>query len=302
MADQTTTSSPRSRTSARTPQLRAAAAAGAAVVLLVAVFALADPSGLLAPIGGHGLPILGTGGAFAWAPLLVGLPILLAGVLAPVFVTARAGRPVFFATWAATVGAVAVAAAVSGILVALPVAGAHLGVVDTVQFAFATSGFAGLKGLVVGPLVGLAAVLGARGRTRKPRRPGRPRLALGAMLAVMSVAAVGFASTSWRGGSVGYAFVGPLVAPTVSAGVLGTLAGFAVFGGAFFVAVRRWGTAGVVAAVWLSSVAAGVALGVVDAVVAAIAHAGSDAWWFATTVVSLATGIGYGVSVGLIAT
>ena len=61
-----------------------------------------------------------------------------------------------------------------------------------------------------------------------------------------------------------------------------------------------------VAAVWVAAVVAGLALGIVDAVVAAgtsgLADAGPDSWWIATTLISLTTGIGYGVAVGLVAT
>lgn len=297
----TTTSTPRGRALLSRPDYRAPLAAALTVLLLVAVFALVDPSGLLAPVGGHGLPLVGTGGVFRWAPLLIGLPITLVGTALPVAVVARAGRPVFVVTWAATVGAVSVAAAVTGFVIALPTVGPSLSILDALRFAFTTSGFAGLKGLVAGPLVAVVAVLAHRSTPRGARRRAAVRQPVLVMLAVMSLAAVGFAATAWRGGSVGYAFVGPLVAPTVSAGVLGTLAGIALFGLVFAWLVRRWATSGVVVAVWLAAVVAGVVLGFVDAIIAAVAYAGSDSWWFATTVISLATGIGYGVTVGLLA-
>lgn len=60
-------------------------------------------------------------------------------------------------------------------------------------------------------------------------------------------------------------------------------------------------------AVWLAAVVAGLCLGVVDALVAAlpgsapVTSARPDAWWAATAFVAVATGIGYGVAVGLIA-
>ena len=38
-------------------------------------------SGLIAPVGGRGVPLLGSGGAYRWAPLVVGLPVLLVGVV-----------------------------------------------------------------------------------------------------------------------------------------------------------------------------------------------------------------------------
>ncbi|WP_456788373.1 glycoside hydrolase family 5 protein [Cellulomonas sp. P5_C5] len=289
------------------PAVRASAAAAVAVLVLVAALALLDPSGgLLAPVGGHGLPVLGTGAAFRWAPLVVGLPVLLVATAAPVWALARPGRT-FAVAWAATVGAFALAAAAAGFVATLPLVGPHLSFWSALQFAVTTSGWAGAKGLVVGPLVATAAALahrfGPRAETAKGRDGTGPAVAV--MLVVSVLAAVGFASTVWRGGPVGYAFDGPLVAPTAAAGVLGTLVGIAVFAGSFAL-VLRWLTGHVVAAVWVAAVVAGLALGVVGAVVAAgtsgLADAGPDSWWIATTLISLTTGIGYGVAVGLVAT
>ena len=114
--------------------------------------------------------------------------------------------------------------------------------------------------------------------------------------------------TSWRGGPVGYAFTGPLLAPTSAPSVLGTLVGILVFLGLFAVTVRaalRRFPDEAALAVWLSAIVAGVGLGVVGAVVAAATDdldlAGPDTWWIATTLIAVATGIGYGVGVGLIA-
>ncbi|GIG19746.1 hypothetical protein Cch01nite_04700 [Cellulomonas chitinilytica] len=321
----------------------------AATVLLafVGALAVADPSGLLAPVGGRGLPLLGTGGAYGWAPLLVGLPVLLAGVVVPVHVVARVGRPVvtggwvLVVTWVAAVGAGALAAAATAVVSALPLAGPHLSPLSVVRFAFATSGFAALELLAVGPVAGAAAALAFRfgphdapGRAeaaepaesaesaesaepsgRAGSRPPATRLVLPvvALLVVVSLAAVGFASTTWRGGPVGYAFAGPLVAPTAAAGVLGLLAGTAVLVGActgtLRALVRRLDDRAfpVSVAVWLAAIVAGLCLGVVDALVAAlpgsaaVAGAGPDAWWVATTFVAVATGIGYGAAVGLLA-
>ncbi len=53
---------------------------------------------------------------------------------------------------------------------------------------------------------------------------------------VVALMAVG--STNWRGGPVGYAFAGPLLAPTSAASALGTLAGYVVFLGVFALTVR----------------------------------------------------------------
>lgn len=290
------------------PAVRASAAAAGVVLVLVVALALLDPSGgLLAPVGGHGLPVLGTGGAFRWAPLVVGVPVLLVGTAAPVHALARRGRTVAVA-WAATVGAFAVAAAATGLVAALPLVGPHLSFGSALQFAVTTSGWAGAKGLVVGPLVGAVAAVAYRvgPRAEGDDTAARPAtgLAVATVLVVAVLAAVGFGATVWRGGPVGYAFAGPLVAPTSAAGVLGTLVGIAVFVGTFALLVR-W-LAGGVAAVWVAAVVAGLALGVVGAVVAAgtsnLADAGPDSWWIATTLISLTTGIGYGVAVGLVAT
>ncbi|MDQ0372043.1 cellulase family glycosylhydrolase [Cellulomonas humilata] len=289
------------------PAVRASAAAAVVVLVLVTALALLDPSGgLLAPVGGHGLPLLGTGGVYRWAPLVVGLPVLLVATAAPVYALARRRRT-FVVAWAATVGAFALAAAATGFVAALPLVGPHLSFWSALQFAVTTSGWAGAKGLVVGPLVAAAAALAHRFGPRA--EPAADRYSSGLVVAIMLVvsvlAAAGFAATVWRGGPVGYAFAGPLVAPTSAAGVLGTLAGIAVFAGAFALVVR-WLTGHVVAAVWVAAVVAGLALGIVGAVVAAgtsgLADAGPDSWWIATTLISLTTGIGYGVAVGLVAT
>ncbi len=303
-------SPPRSRTLLRRRDVRAAVAAAAVVLVLVAVLAVLDPTGLLAPVGGRGLPVVGTGGVYRWAPFVIGLPVLLVGTAAPVLAVDRAGarrRWLFAVAWVATVGATALAAALTGFAAALPMVGPYLSFRSALGFAFETSGYAGLKGLVVGPLVGLAAAIayGRRGTERAAVTTPRTPLAAGVMLVVVALAAVGFASTSWRGGPVGFAFAGFLVAPTSAASILGTLAGMLVFLGTFVGAVilaQRW--TGVAVAVWLASIVAGLVLGVVGAVVAALTghlpDAGPDSWWIATTLLNVATAIGYGVSVGLI--
>lgn len=310
MADLTEPSQARGRTVLRRRDLRASAVAGAVVLLLVVAFALVDPTGLLAPVGGHGMPPIRFGGVYQWAPLLVGLPVLLVATTVPVYAAGRTSvtaRRLFVVTWAAVTGAVALAAAATGLVAALPLVGPHLSFVAALKFAVATSGFAGLKGLVVGPLVALAAALaygrrpsGERGRTESSG------FAVAVMLVVVALAAVG--STTWRGGPVGYAFAGPLLAPTNAASALGTLVGILVFLGLFALAVRsgvRQRADETALAVWLAAVVAGVGLGVLGAVVAALTggleNAGPDSWWIATTVIAVATGIGYGVGVGLVA-
>ena len=326
MADQTTSSRARWRTLLRGRQFRASAAAGAVLLLLVAVLAVVDPTGLLAPVGGQGMPVVRFGGVYQWAPLVVGLPVLLAVTMLPVYALGRSGRALFAFTWVAVVGAVAIAAAATGFAAALPLVGPHLSMVAALKFAVATSGFAGLKGLVAGPLVGAAAVL-ARGRRASETEPGTepetasgttttpgggPWLESGSAFAVavaavvVALAAVG--GSNWRGGPVGYAFAGPLLAPTSAASALGTLAGMVVFIGLFALTVRaalRRLPGEAPLAVWLAALVAGLGLGVVGAVVAALTghldDAGPDSWWIATTLISVATGIGYGVGIGLVA-
>ena len=118
------------------------------------------------------MPVVRFGGVYQWAPLVIGLPVLLAGTMLPVYLLGRMGRPMFAFTWICVVGAVAVAAAATGLAAALPMVGPHLSLIAALKFAVATSGFAGLKGLVAGPLVGLAAVLALRplGRPNRDRR------------------------------------------------------------------------------------------------------------------------------------
>jgi hypothetical protein len=326
MADQTTSSRARRRTLLRGREFRASATAGAVVLLLVVVLAIADPTGLLAPVGGQGMPVVAIGGLFQWAPLVVGLPVLLAGTVVPVYALARSRRGLFAFTWASVVGAVAGAAAATGFVAALPMVGSHLSLAAALKFAVATSGFAGLKGVVAGPLVGAAAVLGLgrrasgttsgngsgvwSGTTAAPGTGQRLESGWAFVVAVVAVvvALAALGSSNWRGGPVGYAFARPLLAPTSAAGALGTLAGMLVFLGVFALTVRvALGRLPDQAplAVWLAAIVASMGLGVIGAVVAALTghldNAGGDSWWIATTLISVATGIGYGVGVGLIA-
>ncbi|MBV1853570.1 cellulase family glycosylhydrolase [Catellatospora tritici] len=304
------------------PEFRAGVAAMTVVLAVVAAGAALDPSGLLATVGGRGLPLVGTGGVYQWAPLLVGLPILLAGTGVPVAVLAgRAGataRWVFAAAWAAVVGAAATAAAATGLAAAFPLLGSHLSAESALRFALATSGFAAMKFLLVGPLVAGAAALAFRIGPRRAADPdsdqpaGATGGAMTVVLAVVGIVAAEFGARWWRGGPVGYAFTGPLIAPTVAAGVLGFLAGTALFLGALWVTLRALhrrlaasAPVAVAASVWLAAVAAGLVLGVVDALVAALLtdappQAGPDDWWISTTLLSVATGLGFGVTVGLL--
>src|SRR5687768_7463789 len=100
------------------PAIRATAAAVSVLVLIVAAGAIWDPSGLLAPVGGRGLPPMGTGGVYRWAPLLVGLPVLLVATAVPILALAR--KRAFLITWIAVTGAAALAAAATGLVSAIP--------------------------------------------------------------------------------------------------------------------------------------------------------------------------------------
>ncbi|MDM7855222.1 glycoside hydrolase family 5 protein [Cellulomonas alba] len=313
------------------------------LLALVVLLAVVDPSaGLLAPVGGHGLPVVAGGAAFRWSGLAVGLPVLLAATALPILALTRAGRSgrVLVISGVVVGAAGAVSAAAAGFVTALPLVGAHLSLGAALHYAFVTCGFAGAKLLLVGPLVGAAAAIAHRTASSpavavpppgaaavglpparsddEPRRArsvtSPSRHAALVMLVVACVSAVTLAASSWRGGPLGYAFTGPLVAPTVAAGPLGALAGLAVYLGVFVLAVRalsgRLGepVAGrhVAAASWVAAAVGGLALGVVDALVAALgpsahlADAGPDSWWIATSLLSLAAGLGYGVTVGLV--
>ncbi|HWO50546.1 MAG TPA: hypothetical protein VNN23_03030, partial [Ornithinibacter sp.] len=282
MADQTTSSRARWRTLLRGRQFRASASAGAVVLLLVVVLAVVDPTGLLAPVGGQGMPVVRFGGVYQWAPLVVGLPVLLSVTMLPVYALARSGRALFAFTWVAVAGAVALAAAATGFAAALPLVGPHLSVLAALKFAVATSGFAGLKGLVAGPLVGAAAVLARGRRASGPASETEPETASGrtttpgsgqwvesgsafaVAVAAIVVALAAVGGSNWRGGPVGYAFAGPLLAPTSAASALGTAAGMVVFLGLFALTVRaalRRLPGEAPLAVWLAALVAGLGLG-----------------------------------------
>jgi hypothetical protein len=301
------------------PQARAAVTVVVVLAAVAAVGAASDPSGLLAPIGGRGLPLAGTGSAYRWAPLVVGLPILLAGAALPVLLVGRwfTARWVFVAAWVATVGASVWAGAASGFVAVIPMLGKHLSAGSALRYAMSTSGFAALKYLLVGAVVAGCAALafraGPAARSREEPPTAQPIVAsVLVVFAVAAIAAVGPASQWWRGGPVGYAFTGFLVAPTAANGVLGFLLGMAVFVAVVAAVVRTLGRrlpdAGPLAGgvtVWLASVVAGLALGVVDAAVAPWADhlpgAGPDNWWISTALMALATGLSYGAAIGLTA-
>lgn len=301
------------------PQARAAATVVVVLIAVVAAGAATDPSGLLAPIGGRGLPLAGTGSAFRWAPLVVGLPILLAGAAVPVLIVGRrsTARWVFLTAWVSTVGAGAWASAASGFVSAIPVMGAHLTAGAALRYAVSASGFAALKFLVVGAVVAACAApafrAGPAARSRVEPAAARPVLApVLVVFAVAAIAAAGPAARWWRGGPAGYTFDGFLIAPTAANGVLGFLLGMAVFlavvAAVVRVLARRLPGSGPLAAavtVWLASVVAGLVLGVAGAAIAPLSGhlsgAGPDSWWIATALTGIATGLSYGAAVGLTA-
>ncbi|GIH02619.1 hypothetical protein Rhe02_06860 [Rhizocola hellebori] len=296
----------------RRPAIRATAAAAVALILIVAAGALWDPSGLLAPVGGSGLPLMGFEGVYRWAPLLVGLPVLLAATAVPILVFA--GRRVFLVTWIAVTGAAALAAAVTGFVSAIPMIGPHLSAGSVLRFAFATSGFAAMKFLLAGPLVAVVAALASRiGRPAQGQPVRHGPAAISVVYVVTTLGAVTFAAQWWRGGPLGYAFTGLLFAPTFAAGPVGYLGGMAVFLGAFGLTaralLRRFALltpSAVAATVWLAALIGGFTVGVFGAAIAALpfsnglADAGPDSWWIGTTLIHVAAGIGYGAATGLI--
>ena len=103
------------------PAVRASAAAAVVVLVLVAALALLDPSGgLLAPVGGHGLPLVGTGGVYRWAPLVVGLPVLLVATAAPGLRARSAAAGPSWSPGPRPSAPFALAAAATGFVAALP--------------------------------------------------------------------------------------------------------------------------------------------------------------------------------------
>jgi hypothetical protein len=308
------TQAPPHRDAARlAPEHRATAAAAVVLVAMVMAAAAWDPTGLLGPVGGRGLPLMGSGDVYRWAPFVIGLPIMVTGTAVPVFVIAGrrvAARWLFASTWLALVGAAAWATAVTGFVSALPMTGSHLSLWTAAAFEVQTSGFAAAKFLLFGPLVAAAAAVAYRAGPRALYRP-KPAGALslpvsvGVMVAVVSLAALGPAAHWWRGGPIGYAFAGFAAAPSAASGVPGYFAGVAVFAAAFAgaagIAHRRLGGLTAVT-VLLAAVAAGLGLGLVDAIGVAVADAGRDSWWIASTLMSVAAATGYGAMIGLAGT
>ena len=295
------------------PAVRASAAAAGVVLVLVVALALLDPSGgLLAPVGGHGLPVVGTGGVYRWAPLVVGLPVLLVATAAPVYAArAAAAGPSWSPGWRPSAPSRwppprpgssrrcrwSVRTSRSGRRCSSPSPPAA-GRAPRASWS--------------GPLVAAAAALAHRSRAARGRRRRAPatrdRARRSRSLLVVSRARRGRASRrpcGAAGRSATRSTVRWSRRPPPRA-CWARWSGIVVFVGAFALVVRRLAGQACVAAVWVAAIVAGLALGVVGAVVAAgtsgLADAGPDSWWIATTLISLATGIGYGVAVGLVAT
>ena len=177
------------------PQTRAAIAATAVLLAIIAVAAVLDPSGLLAPIGGRGLPFVGTAGVYQWAPLAVGLPVLLAGTVLPILVLGQRlkARWLFAATWVAVAGAGACASAATGFVSASPMLGAHLSVrsprPSALESAQPLLPHGRTVALTLGLLVGLGGptgwlLVGAQSASGVPVSTAVHALAVGGALAV----------------------------------------------------------------------------------------------------------------------
>jgi hypothetical protein len=293
--------------------------AGIAVLaLLLVVGALEDPSGLLAPVGGRGVAWIGGGGAYRWAPALVDVPVLVAGIGGSILATVRtsgrrASRWTLFAiTWVATIGTAALATAATGLVSVTGLLGAHLGVGEAIRFTLSTGGYAAIKFALLGPVIATAATIAYRKSKEVAETvvPADDRMPIAMAALVVAVLAMVASGAWWLGGPQGYAYHGFVIAPTTATDLGGWAAGFFVFLGVFWLGfrlVRRWLRSGTViataVAAWVAAVTAGIALGVVDALQSPwerINPSGPDSWWIATTLIGLASGIGYGATVGLI--
>lgn len=305
---------------------RPAAAGVGMLLLLLAAAALWDPSGLLAPAGGRGLALVGFHGTYQWASGLVGLPLLIMGVGGSIVATVRAGRPglsrrsVFLATWVSILGIASLVTAATGFLSVSGLIGPHLSLGEAVRFALVTGGFAAVKFVLVGPLVAGAAAAAHRRDAVGASDESRPVVAgtatgtamsIATMAAVVSLAAIWPGSTWWRGGPVGYAFFGPLLAPTTAAGYPGFLAGFILFLGVCSVGVRaalRRVSAGssalaLAGSTWFGAITGGLAIGFVNAAIEGFtgtSPSGPDNWWIATILISVAVAIAYGATIGAV--
>ena len=210
------------------PAVRASAAAAVVVLVLVAALALLDPSGVCSrPSAGTGCRSLGTGGVYRWAPLVVGLPVLLVATALPVYALARrpAGpgrvfvapgpRPSAPSRWPpprpGSSPSLPAGRAAPLVRVGAAVRRHHQRLRRRSRASSSVRWSRRRRRSPTGSGRG-------RGRRRAPDavrdRPRRSR----SCSSSSALAAVGFAATVWRGGPVGYAFAGPLVAPTVRRG------------------------------------------------------------------------------------
>jgi len=263
------------------PTSRRPLVAVAAAIVLVAVQAVLDPTGLLALVGWSGaVPETGRG-LWPFAPYVVFVPVFLAMVW---WVALRAGERF----WTLVVGNV----------VAVMLAQA------TTCFAmtgdFANSAFAG--GYVLGKAVPAALIISALtrwfgGRTERTRRPAGA-VAVPAML--FAGMAPLLAGQWWT--AVVYA-PGVPVAQSGS-GFVSVLVASALLA-ALAVPCLRWARSRVpgVLGGWLGAVAAGGALGVLQAAIAVVIDGmpSADLWPGMALYVGLADGLSFGAALGWIA-
>ena len=309
---------------------RAALGAALAWAILLAVAAVADPSGLAAPIAWSGASP--TAAPWAWLQYVLYGPLMVVLVWVWMRALLRAAIPaaprgwVFSRTWLGVVVAAMVAKLAYSVVLLAPalVSGSEGGLpADTsLPYLVWATGVTGVKALLFGwvPAV-TAAVLWRPGPSRAagmPSRVAEPTLSLlPAAVVALVVALVGgwLADLWWTGSPVGYAYSTDwrLLAPTVATGRVGQLAALALFwlllAGSVTATLRRVPVPRPAGALRLAgaagTLAAGLGLAVVQSIVAALfgtdLPGGGDLWIVPSTYLRLVEGLSFGLLVAPVA-
>ncbi len=309
------------------PSSAAPAALGAALAMavLLVVAAVLDPSGLAAPIAWPGTDLV-PGEPWTWlqhvlqGPLVVLLLWRATARLLRAATPAAPRRWVWTRTWLLAVLALMVAKLVYAVIWLGPalLGGADQGLPPgtTLPWLVWATGFAGVKGLVLGWVPALAAALlwrAGRGRAAgAPAEAVEPSLALvpaGLVALGVAVAAPWVVQHWWPGSPVGYAHATDwrLLAPVPGIGPVGAVAALLVLAlalaGSVRVTLRRVPAPRDAAALRLAGAMGALAAGLALAVVQSLAHlaagtdlpGGEDLWILPATFLRLLEGLSFGL-------